>query len=142
MITRIIGVTKAYTTRVGAGPLPTEITEEGETQRALQEVAATTGRIRRGGWFDAEVVRFTAQLNGIDELFLTKLDVLSQFDEIQICTGYKWKGKRAHYYDLNSYQLGEVKPIYRTLPGWHTDITRRSQVCRFAGACKEIRGHD
>jgi adenylosuccinate synthase len=122
-IKRIIGVTKAYTTRVGAGPLPTEILEEGETQRALQEVAATTGRIRRGGWFDAEVVRFTTRLNGVDEIFLTKLDVLSQFDEIKICTGYEWNGARVHYYDLNSYQLGEAKPIYRTLPGWRTDIT-------------------
>lgn len=122
-INRIVGVTKAYTTRVGAGPLPTEIMEEGETQRALQEVAATTGRIRRGGWFDAEVVRFTTRLNGVDEIFLTKLDVLSQFDEIKICIGYLWNGKRVHYYDLNSYQLGEAKPLYRTLPGWRTNIT-------------------
>jgi len=122
-ITRIIGVTKAYTTRVGAGPLPTEILEPGETQRALQEVAATTGRIRRGGWFDAEVVRFTTQLNGVDELFLTKLDVLSQFDEIPICIGYRLNGRRVSYADVDAYTLGKVEPIYRTVRGWRTDIT-------------------
>lgn len=123
-ITRIIGVTKAYTTRVGAGPLPTEILEQGETQRALQEVAATTGRIRRGGWFDAEVVRFTSRLNGVDEIFLTKLDVLSQFDEIKICTGYRLNGRRVSYYDVDAYALNKVEPIYRTLRGWRTDITQ------------------
>ena len=123
-ITRIIGVTKAYTTRVGAGPLPTEIMEEGETQRALQEVAATTGRIRRGGWFDTEVVRFAARINGIDELFLTKLDILSQFESIKICTGYEFNGRRVHYHDLDTYQLGRAHPIYRTMRGWQTDITR------------------
>jgi adenylosuccinate synthase len=123
LLNNIIGVAKAYTTRVGGGPLPTEIMEEGETQRALQEVAATTGRIRRGGWFDAEVVRFAAQINGLNQLFLTKLDILSQFDKVQICTGYEWNGKRVHYYDLSAYQLGEVKPIYRTMRGWRTDIS-------------------
>lgn len=136
-INRIIGVTKAYTTRVGAGPLPTEILEPGETQRALQEVAATTGRIRRGGWFDAEVVRFTSQLNGVDEIFLTKLDVLSQFDEIKICIGYLWNGKHVHYYDLNSYQLGEAKPIYRTLPGWRTDITHARKYADLPARAKK-----
>ncbi|OGO38160.1 MAG: adenylosuccinate synthase, partial [Chloroflexi bacterium RBG_16_56_8] len=104
-ITKIVGVAKAYTTRVGGGPMPTEITDGSETGRALQEVAATTGRIRRGGWFDAEVVRFATEINGADELFLTKLDILSQFAKIQVCTGYQWKGKRVHYYDLNAYQL-------------------------------------
>ncbi|CAG0958866.1 adenylosuccinate synthase [Anaerolineae bacterium] len=124
-ITRIIGVAKAYTTRVGAGALPTEILDETDpARRALQEVAATTGRTRRGGWFDAEVVRFTSQVNGTDELFLTKLDILSQFDTIKICVGYEFNGKRVHYYDLNAYQLEQVKPIYRALRGWRTDITQ------------------
>ena len=123
-ITRIVGVTKAYTTRVGAGPLPTEIADETSAAAStLREVAATTGRTRRGGWFDAEVVRFAAQLNGASELFLTKLDVLSQFDEIQLCTAYELNGRRVHYYDLNAYQLNNVKPIFRTLRGWRTDIT-------------------
>jgi adenylosuccinate synthase len=122
-ITRIVGVTKAYTTRVGAGPLPTEIADEAsEAARALREVAATTGRRRRGGWFDVEPVRFAAQLNGVSELFLTKLDVLSQFDEIQVGTGYELNGKRVRYYDLTAYQLARVKPIFRTLRGWCTDL--------------------
>ena len=123
-IDQIIGVTKAYITRVGSGALPTEIKDESATAKALQEVAATTGRIRRGGWFDAEVVHFSAHLNGVDALFLTKLDILSQFDEIKICTGYKFNGKRAHYYDLNAYQLEQVEPVFRTVKGWRQDITR------------------
>jgi adenylosuccinate synthase len=123
-ITRIVGVTKAYTTRVGAGPLPTEIIDEASAAAsALREVAATTGRTRRGGWFDAEVVRFAVQVNGASELFLTKLDILSQFDEIQMCIGYKLNGRRVHYYDLNAYQLNQVQPIFRTLRGWRKDIS-------------------
>ncbi len=122
-ITRIVGVAKAYTTRVGAGPMPTEITEESPARQALQEVAATTGRTRRGGWFDAEIVRFAVQINGVDELFLTKLDILSQFDKIPVCTGYELNGRRVHYTDLNAYELGSAQPIYRTLRGWGTDIT-------------------
>ncbi len=123
-LTRIVGVTKAYTTRVGAGPLPTEIKDEtSDAARALREFAATTGRTRRGGWFDVEPVRFATLLNSVSELFLTKLDILSQFDEIQICTGYRLNGKRVHYYDLNAYQLAQVQPIYRTLRGWRADIT-------------------
>ena len=121
-ITRIIGVTKAYTTRVGGGPMPTEIKDDAHAEKALSEVAATTGRIRRGGWFDAEVVRFACQINGIDRLFLTKLDILSEFDKIKICTGYEFNGKRVHYHDLDSYQLDKVKPIYKTVQGWEKDI--------------------
>ena len=121
-INRIIGVTKAYTTRVGAGPMPTEVKDDAHAEKALSEVAATTGRIRRGGWFDAEIVRFASQVNGINQLFLTKLDILSEFDEIKICTGYEFNGKRAHYYDLDLYQLDKVKPIYKTVKGWKEDI--------------------
>ena len=121
-ITRIIGVTKAYTTRVGAGPMPTEVKDDAHAEKALSEVAATTGRIRRGGWFDAEVVRFASQVNGINQLFLTKLDVLSEFNEIKICTGYEFNGKRVHYYDLDSYQLDQIKPIYQMVKGWKEDI--------------------
>ncbi len=121
-ITRIIGVTKAYTTRVGAGPMPTEVKDDAHAEKTLSEVAATTGRIRRGGWFDAEIVRFASQVNGIHQLFVTKLDVLSGFDEIKICTGYEFNGKRVHYHDLDSYQLDKVKPIYKIAKGWREDI--------------------
>ncbi len=121
-ISHIVGVTKAYTTRVGGGPLPTEIRDDPAAAQALSEVAATTGRLRRGGWFDAEVVRFAAQVNGIDHLFLTKLDVLSQFEQIKICVGYQIEGRRVHYHDLDAYRLGQVTPIYKTLRGWKEDI--------------------
>lgn len=121
-ISRIIGVTKAYTTRVGAGPMPTEIFDDEFAMKTLSEVAATTGRIRRGGWLDIEVVRFSAMVSGIDALFLTKLDILSAFEEIKICTGYELDGKSVHYYDLDSYQLDRAKPVYETVRGWHSDI--------------------
>lgn len=123
-LTRLVGVTKAYTTRVGAGPMPTEVTDDERVARALQEIAATTGRIRRGGWFDAEVVRFAARVNGVDALFLTKLDILSQFETIQIGVGYTFEGRRVQYADLDAYQLARARPIYRALRGWQCDITR------------------
>jgi adenylosuccinate synthase len=121
-IRTVVGVAKAYTTRVGAGPLPTEIHDDPVTQQALSEVAATTGRTRRGGWFDAEVVRFSARLNGIDRLFLTKLDIFSGFDEIQVCAGYTRKGRKVAYHDLDTAGLGEARPVYRTLKGWKQDL--------------------
>jgi adenylosuccinate synthase len=122
-ISQIVGVTKAYTTRVGAGPMPTEIFDDKFAMQNLSEVAATTGRIRRGGWLDTEVVRFSAMVSGVDALFLTKLDILSAFEEIQICSGYELDGKEVHYYDLDSYQLGRAKPVYEIVRGWHSDIT-------------------
>lgn len=123
-ISRIIGVTKAYTTRVGAGPLPTEIRDNDAAMQALGEYAATTGRARRVGWFDADLVRFATQVNGVDELFVTKLDTLSQLDSIRICVGYRLNGKHVPYYELDAYQLNHAQPIYRVLRGWRTDIHR------------------
>jgi len=102
--------------------MPTEVKDDAHAEKALSEVAATTGRIRRGGWFDAELTRFASQVNGIDRLFLTKLDILSEFEEIKVCVGYEFDGKKVHYHDLNSYQLDKVKPIYKTVKGWRTDI--------------------
>ncbi len=121
-ITQIIGVTKAYTTRVGAGPMPTEIHDNPHALQVLGEIAATTGRRRRAGWFDAEIVRFAVQIAGVDRLFLTKLDVLSAFERIKICVGYRYRGEVVHYYDLDSYQLAEVEPMYEELPGWKQEI--------------------
>ncbi len=129
-ISRVIGVTKAYTTRVGAGPMPTEIKPaqpglsglEQQALRAFQEVAATTGRTRRAGWFDAELTQFAARVNGVAKLFLTKLDVLSGLEEIKICTGYELDGKRVRYFDVDSYALERVKPIFRSRRGWKQDI--------------------
>ncbi len=122
-IDSVIGIAKAYTTRVGGGPLPTEIFDDEYAISVLSEVAATTGRTRRAGWFDSEVTRFAAQVNGTTQIFLTKLDILSAFDEIKICTGYELNGKAVHYYDIDAYDLGRVKPVLKSMPGWKTDIT-------------------
>ena len=121
-ISRIIGVTKSYTTRVGAGPMPSEIKDDAIASQALSEVAATTGRTRRAGWFDVELARFSKQINGIDRLFLTKLDILSELDEIKICTRYQLNGRWVHYSDLDSYQLDRVRPVYKSMRGWREDI--------------------
>lgn len=123
-ITRVIAVTKAYTTRVGAGPLPTEIHDtESEVYKKFAETAATTGRTRRVGWLDLEIVRTAAELSGATELCLTKLDVLSGLDEIQVCTGYKMNGETVRYADVDAYGLDEVETVYQTLPGWKEDIS-------------------
>lgn len=119
-LTNIIGVVKAYTTRVGAGPFPTELLDEtGEKLRTVGgEFGATTGRPRRCGWFDAELIRFAAEINGFTEIVVTKLDILDTFAEIKLCTGYTYQGKKAHYYDGDAVFLGKVKPVYKTMKGW------------------------
>lgn len=122
-ISRVIGVAKAYTTRVGAGPMPTELTDEtGETlQREGQEYGTVTKRPRRCGWFDAQLVRFTTQLNGVTELALTKLDVLDTLPTVKICVGYQ-RGDTAdqiwHYWEGDATWLGENQPVYIELDGW------------------------
>ena len=124
-IDRIIGVCKAYITRVGNGPMPTELNDAmGEHLRQVgQEFGATTGRPRRCGWFDAEMLRFTATLNSFTELALTKLDVLDDLAQIKVATGYEYQGRPAHYYDGDATWLTECTPVYETLPGWQTSIS-------------------
>ena len=119
-INQVIGIVKAYTTRVGSGPFPTELLERnGELLRkAGAEFGTTTGRARRCGWFDAELIRFAAQLNGFTGIALTKLDVLDGFSEIPLCTGYESNGKKVRYYDGDAVFLGNVKPVYKILKGW------------------------
>jgi adenylosuccinate synthase len=121
-ITRVIGVTKAYTTRVGAGPMPTELPADAPSRAQLTEIAATTGRTRRAGWLDMEIIRFASRLNGTDALFVTKLDTLCGIDEIKVCVGYRLDGRRVHYSDLDAPRLGRVEPIYRSFRGWREDI--------------------
>jgi len=124
-ITNVIGVTKAYTTRVGAGPLPTEIHDvESEAHRKFGETAATTGRTRRVGWLDLELVRTAVMISGVTELCLTKLDVLSGLNEIQVCVGYKLNGKDVTYADVDAYGLDEVETVYKTVKGWMEDISK------------------
>ena len=124
-ITNVIGVTKAYTTRVGGGPLPTEIHDyESEVYKKFGEVAATTGRVRRVGWLDLEIVRTAVDLSGVTELCLTKLDVLSGLEEIQVCMGYKLDGKDIRYADVDAYGLDKVKLVYKKFKGWKQDISK------------------
>jgi adenylosuccinate synthase len=132
-LSRIIGVTKAYTTRVGAGPMPTELPDDSASaavKAQLTEVAATTGRTRRAGWLDLEIIKFSAQLNGTDALFVTKLDTLSGLDELKIGIGYKLDGKPVHYADLDATRLARVEPVYRSFRGWSEDIRG---IRKFAG---------
>jgi len=119
-IDAVLGVVKAYTTRVGSGPLPTEI--PGELGKHLRELGgeygATTGRPRRCGWFDAAVVRYSARVNGLTGLALTKLDVLDTFEEIRIATGYRIGEQEVDGFPEDLALLEEVRPTYETLPGW------------------------
>ncbi len=116
----ILGITKAYITRVGAGPLPTELPEPlGETIREKgAEYGASTGRPRRCGWFDSVVVRYAKRINGLDALAITKLDVLDSLDEIRICTHYDYRGERIDEFPGELSILEECEPVYETLPGW------------------------
>lgn len=124
-IMSVIGIVKAYTTRVGLGPFPTELTdEEGEQLRkAGAEYGATTGRPRRCGWFDAFLLNYSRMINGIERAAITKLDVLSYLDEIKVCIGYEINGKRLKTFPTDVNQLMKVKPIYETLPGWKKNIS-------------------
>ena len=129
----IIGVAKAYTTRVGEGPFPTELNNKiGDTLRKLgNEFGATTGRKRRCGWLDLELLRFAAKINGFSSFAITKLDVLDSFQEIKISTNYLYKDKKINYEDLGLNDINKVKPVYQTLRGWSSPtkgITRYSQL--------------
>jgi adenylosuccinate synthase len=116
----VLGVAKAYTTRVGGGPLPTELTDPlGEQLRETgQEYGASTGRPRRCGWFDAVAVRYAVRVNGMSALAITKLDVLDAFDSLQVCTAYQCGGEVLTEMPTDSAQLAACTPIYETLPGW------------------------
>ncbi len=124
-IQNVMGVVKAYTTRVGNGPFPTELTEEtGNTLRHIGgEYGATTGRPRRCGWFDAFSLKYSAMINGIDTIAITKLDVLDTFDEIAVCTGYELNGKPLTTYPSDVYTLERVTPIYKMFKGWKLSTT-------------------
>ncbi len=119
-IDRLVGIFKAYTTRVGAGPFPTELTDE--VGRRLQdegsEFGATTGRPRRCGWFDAVAARYACQVNGFTELALTKLDILDNFETLKVCTGYEVDGERVPGFSTVIHALEQVTPVYEELPGW------------------------
>jgi adenylosuccinate synthase len=118
----VLGVVKAYTTRVGEGPMPTELSGEmGQRLRESgNEYGAVTGRPRRCGWFDAVVARYSARVNGLDALAITKLDVLDRIDEIPICTGYRCRGETLTEFPSDVAHLSSCEPVYETMPGWTT----------------------
>ena len=128
MIDRVIGVAKAYTTRVGEGPFPTEL--DGELNQMLcdrgAEFGTTTGRRRRCGWFDGVIGRYAVRINGLDCLAITKLDVLDELDEINVCVAYELDGKTCDHFPGNASEFARCKPIYKNLPGWKTS----TEECR------------
>jgi adenylosuccinate synthase len=125
-ITKVIGVVKAYSTRVGGGPFPTE--QDNEVGQHIRdrgnEYGTVTRRPRRCGWFDAVAVRYTARLSGVDKLAVMLLDVLSELPELKICTAYELNGKRINDFPSHVDDLRRVKPVFETLPGWQKDITK------------------
>ncbi|OEU64862.1 MAG: adenylosuccinate synthase [Desulfovibrio sp. S3730MH75] len=124
-LSRIIGILKAYTTRVGSGPFATELFDEVGTtlQKNGHEFGATTGRKRRCGWLDMVIIRETARLCDLTEFALTKLDVLSGLDEIKICVAYKYRGEEVAYPPQEQNGMAHVEPVYESMPGWTEDIT-------------------
>jgi adenylosuccinate synthase len=138
MVGAVLGVAKAYTTRVGEGPLPTELggTLAERLREGGQEYGASTGRPRRCGWYDAVVVRYSARINGVDAIALTKLDVLDGLSEVKICTGYRTAGGAITEFPADLRRLGGAEPVYDTLPGWSAP-TRG--IVRFAELPPEAR---
>ncbi|MED7928364.1 adenylosuccinate synthase [Nonomuraea sp. LP-02] len=124
-LTKIIGILKAYTTRVGSGPFPTELTDEmGDWLRTTGgEYGVTTGRNRRCGWFDAVIARYATRINGVTDYFLTKLDVLSGLERIPVCVAYEVDGVRHDEIPMTQTDFHHAKPIYEEFPGWQEDIT-------------------
>ncbi len=124
-ITKVIGILKAYNTRVGGGPFPTEL--DNDVGRHIREVGkeygTTTGRPRRCGWFDAVAARYTSRLSGVDGLALMMLDVLSELPEIKVCVAYELEGRRIRDFPSHIDDVRRVKPVFETLPGWQQDVT-------------------
>jgi adenylosuccinate synthase len=125
-ITAVVGILKAYTTRVGSGPFPTELHDAmGERLRKTGgEVGVTTGRARRVGWFDAVIGRYAARVNGITDFFLTKLDVLSGLDSVPVCVAYEVNGRRTEEMPMTQTDVHHAVPVYEELPGWWEDLSR------------------
>jgi len=124
-VTRVIGILKAYTTRVGSGPFPTELLDEwGERLRSVGgEVGVTTGRPRRCGWFDAPIARYATRVNGLTDIFLTKLDVLTGIERIPVCVAYDIEGQRITELPMTQTDFHHARPVYEELPGWTEDIS-------------------
>ena len=139
-IDRVIGIVKAYCTRVGNGPFTTELNNEtGERLRAVgHEFGATTGRPRRTGWLDLVALKYTSTINGLTELAVTKLDVLSGLDEIKVCTAYRYGGRETDRFPSEVQTLEKVEPVYKTLPGWKEDITEIKRMEDLPQAAQDL----
>jgi len=128
-VNRVIGVTKAFQTRVGAGPFPTEVFGEAATRlrgtgaNPWDEFGTTTGRPRRVGWLDGVLLRYAVRINGLTELVVTKLDILSGLPEIRVCTAYRINGQVYTDLPLGPADLSPFEPVYEEMPGWHEDIS-------------------
>ena len=129
-ISRVIGIVKAYTTRVGSGPFPTELfDDDGERLRSIGgEFGTTTGRSRRTGWYDAPIARYAVRINGLTDFFLTKLDVLTGWEKIPVCVAYEIDGKRVEEVPSSQSDFHHAKPVYEYLPGWSEDISKARTI--------------
>lgn len=136
---KVVGITKAYTTRVGSGPFPTEQDNDlGQKLRDVgQEYGATTGRERRCGWLDLVALNYAIRINGITNIALMKIDVLSGLDEIKICTKYKVNGVETVNFPINVDDLNSIEPIYETFPGWAEDLTQATSFDEVPETCKK-----
>ncbi len=141
-IRTVVGVVKAYTTRVGNGPFPTELNDAmGEKLRKEGfEFGATTGRPRRCGWLDMVALNYSVMVNGINEIALTKIDVLNSLDEIKICTSYRIDGKETDRFPADVHKLDRVEPVYRTFPGWKCSLAGITDFDKLPKAAKEYIG--
>jgi adenylosuccinate synthase len=138
-ITRVIGIVKAYTTRVGSGPFPTELfDQDGEKLRSIGgEFGTTTGRSRRCGWFDGPIARYAVRINGITDFFLTKLDVLTGWEKIPVCVAYEIDGKRVSELPSSQSDFHHAKPFYEYLPGWDEDISSARKISDLPKSAQE-----
>jgi adenylosuccinate synthase len=138
-IDRVIGIAKAYVTRVGAGPFPTELTDETGDMLVDRggEYGTNTGRRRRVGWFDAVMMRHAVRLNSLSEIALTKLDVLDTLDTVKVCVAYELDGERFEHLPYHQSVLHKAKPIYADLPGWRTDLTEATERHHLPAAALE-----
>ncbi|HOO56270.1 MAG TPA: adenylosuccinate synthetase, partial [bacterium] len=137
-IDRVLGITKAYTTRVGEGPFPTELEDEiGENLRKKGgEFGTTTGRPRRCGWLDALLLRYSVRINGMSALAMTKLDVLDDLDTIKVCVGYRVGSEVISEFTTDFRKLRECTPVYEELPGWKTDTSGVKEYRDLPGEAK------
>lgn len=139
-IGRVIGVAKAYTTRVGEGPFPTELLDSAGAYIRKQgaEFGTTTGRPRRCGWFDGVVARYSARINGLDYLAITKLDILSGLDKVKICTGYNYRGEIMEEFPASLKVLKECTPIYEEFEGWQEDISGARKLADLPSGARKL----